>query len=151
MRIVSGLRKEVQNQMKRLLQVVAALVVVLILVCGGVALFFDANQFRPLLESELTKALGREVKVGDLKLALLKGSVTAGDLSIADDPKYSPSPFVKAKSLQVGVELRPLLFDRKLNVTGVTIDQPEINLIESAPGEWNFASIGKQGSQAGDG
>jgi hypothetical protein len=37
----------------------------------------DPNHFRLMLEQELAKALGREVKPGDLKLSILSGSVTA--------------------------------------------------------------------------
>ena len=130
--------------MKRLVQIAAVLLVILAIAIGGIYLFFDANQFRPMLEAELTKVLGRQVKVGHLKLAVLKGSLSASDLSIADDPKFSQTPFVHAKSLDVGVELRPLIFDRKLHVTAVTIDQPEVAILQAAPGEWNFATIGSK-------
>jgi AsmA protein len=51
----------------------------------------------------LTAALGRQVKVGNLSLSLLSGGVTADNISIADDPAFSKTPFVQAKSLNVGV------------------------------------------------
>ena len=86
------------------------------------------------LESDLTAALGRPVKVGNLSLSLLSGSVAADDISIADDPAFSQSPFVQAKSLKVGVELIPLIFSKTLNVTDLTLNQPEISLVKSA--EW---------------
>jgi hypothetical protein len=37
----------------------------------------DPNHFRLMLEQELTTALGRDVKPGDLKLSIFSGSVTA--------------------------------------------------------------------------
>jgi AsmA protein len=40
------------------------------------------------------------------------------------------------------VELQPLIFSKKLNVTDIRIDQPQIELIQSASGEWNFSSLG---------
>ena len=101
-----------------------------------------------MLESRLTQALGREVKLGDLKLSILSGSVTANDLSIADDPAYSRTPFVQAKSLAIGVELWPLITSRQLHVTGLTIDQPAIALIQSPNGEWNFSKLGGARSAA---
>ena len=52
--------------------------------------------------------------------------MTANDLAIADDPAYSRTPFVQAKSLAIGVELWPLIASRQLRVTGLTIDQPAI-------------------------
>jgi AsmA protein len=128
--------------MKRILAIIG--VVVLLLIVAAVALPFliNANSFRPRLESTLTTSLGRAVKLGELKLALLAGGVSANDLSVDDDPAFSKSPFLRAKELKVGVELATLIFSRKLNVTGLTIDQPEIALVETAPGVWNFSTIG---------
>jgi AsmA protein len=114
----------------------------LVLIAIAIPFLIDPNSFRPALESNLSHALGRQVKLGDLKLSILSGGVTASDLSVADDAAYSRTPFVQAKSLKVGVEMVPLVFSRKLNVTGITIDQPEISLIESPAGEWNFSSMG---------
>jgi AsmA protein len=128
--------------MKRILTGIGILIALLLAVALALPFLIDANQFRPRLESELTKALGRDVKLGDLKLSIFEGAVAATDLSIADDPAFSKTPFLSAKSLNVGVELRPLIFSRKLNVTGIGIDGPEIALIQSAAGAWNFASLG---------
>src|SRR5258706_12182194 len=105
--------------MKRILRLTAIVVVLLLIVAAALPFLIDANQFRPRLEAELSKALGREVKVGNLKLSILSGGVSADDLSIADDPAFSRSPFVKAKSLSISVELWPLVFSRKLHVTGI--------------------------------
>src|SRR5579863_2611329 len=132
--------------MKRVARVLAILVVLLLAVAISLPFLIDANQFRPRLEAELTKALGREVKLVDLKLSILSGGVTASDLTIADDPAFSPTNFLSAKTLAVGVELQPLVFSKKLNVTGIQIDGPEISLIQSASGAWNFSSLGGKSS-----
>ena len=68
--------------------------------------------------------------------------MSAEDLSIADDPAFSKDPFVRAKSLHVGVEVMPLIFSKKLNVTELVLDQPEIRLIQTPGGKWNFSSLG---------
>ena len=123
----------------RWLGIVVALLLVIVL---AIPLLINVNQFRPRLEAALTQALGREVKLGDLKLSLLSGSVEASDLDIADDAAYSKTPFIRAKSLKVGVELEPLLFSQKLNVTGIEIQEPDIALVQSDAGVWNFATLG---------
>src|ERR1700752_4609261 len=129
--------------MKRGLKIFAIVVAVLIVIVIALPFFVDANLFRPRLESELSGALGRQVKVGNLSLSLLSGGVTADDISIADDPSFSQSPFVQAKSLKVGVELIPLIFSKTLNVTNLTLNQPEISLVKSENSEkWNFSSLG---------
>lgn len=129
--------------MKRILQVVAVIIGVLILLVIALPFIINANTFKPKLESELTDALGRRVTVGHLSLSLLSGGVAADNIAIADDPQFSSTPFVQAKSLTVGVELIPLIFSRTLNVTDVTLNQPQISLVKSANGEkWNFSSLG---------
>jgi AsmA protein len=136
------LPQEVQI-VKRILKILAIIVGVLILIAIAIPFFIDANTFRPTLESDLTTALGRQVKVGNLSLSLFSGSVSADDISIADDPAFSKSAFVQAKALQVGVELMPLIFSKTLNVTELTLKEPEISLVKSENGEkWNFSSIG---------
>jgi AsmA protein len=128
--------------MKRILLVIGILIGVLLLAVVALPFLIDANRFRPLLESELKRGLGREVKLGDLKLTILSGGVTASDLSIADDPKFNRDSFLSAKALTITVDLGPLIFSRKLNVKGITIDQPSIALLQAPSGSWNFSSLG---------
>jgi AsmA protein len=133
--------------MNRNLKIAAIIIGVLILIVIAIPFFIDANAFRPKLESELSDALGRPVKVGNLSLSLFSGAVKADDISIADDPTFSQTAFVQAKSLSVGVELIPLIFSKALNVTELTLNQPEISLVRSKDGErWNFSSLGAKGS-----
>jgi AsmA protein len=133
--------------MNRNLKIAAIIIGVLILIVIAIPFFIDANAFRPKLESELSDALGRPVKVGNLSLSLFSGAVKADDISIADDPAFSQTAFVQAKSLSVGVELIPLIFSKALNVTELTLNQPEISLVRSKDGErWNFSSLGAKSS-----
>ena len=114
--------------MKRFLKIVGIVIGVLILIVIAIPFFIDANTFKPKLESELSDALGRQVKVGNLSLSLFSGSVAADNISIADDPQFSKSAFVQAKSLKVGVEMMPLIMSKTLNVTELTLNEPEISL-----------------------
>jgi AsmA protein len=135
--------------MKRFLKILGIVIAVLIVIIIILPFVIDANTFRPKLESEATAALGRQVKVGNLSLSLLSGGISADNISIADDPQFSKSPFVQAKSLKVGVEMMPLIFSRTLNVTEITLDQPQINLVKSENGEkWNFSSLGGKNPSA---
>ncbi len=118
--------------------VVAAVVVILI----ALPLFINVNSFRPKIESELTNALGRPVTLGDLGLSPFSGKVSVENVSVADDPAFSKSPFITAKSLEVGVELMPLIFSKQLNVTGIVLDEPQITLLKGPNGTWNFSSLG---------
>src|SRR6202047_40956 len=128
--------------MSRLLKIIAIVVGVLIVLVLVAPFLIPVNQFRPTIEQKASAALGRKVEVGNLSLSLFSGALGADNLSIADDPKFSSAPFLTAKSVKVGVELLPLIFSKTLNVTGVTIENPEVTLLRNPAGQWNYSSLG---------
>src|SRR5262245_20385609 len=112
--------------MGRTLKIIGIVVVLLILILVVAPFLIPVNQFRPTIEAKASSALGRKVEVGSLSLSLLSGSLGADNLSIADDPKFSKSPFLTAKSVKVGVEIMPLIFSKTLNVNEIVIDSPQV-------------------------
>ena len=127
---------------KRTLKIAGIVVAAAVVILLALPLFINVNSFRPKIESELTNALGRPVTLGDLSLSLFSGTVGVENVSIADDPAFSKSPFITAKSLEVGVELMPLIFSKQLNVTGIVLDEPQITMLKASNGTWNFSSLG---------
>ena len=118
-------------------------VAVLFLLTGLlVPLFINANTFRSTLETQLSSALDRKVTLGNLSFSVFSGSLVADNISIVDDPAFSARPFLQAQSLQIGVEVMPLLLHRQLRVTSFVADSPSINLVHNAQGVWNFSNIG---------
>jgi len=98
--------------MGKLLRNIVIAGVVIVVILFALPFFINVNSFKPKIESELSTALARTATVGNLSLSILTGSVTAEDISIADDPAFSKSPFLTAKSIQIGVELLPLIFSK---------------------------------------
>jgi AsmA protein len=133
---------------KKPLMIVGGIVVVLFLIVLCLPLLINANQFKPTLQTQLGSALGRSVGVGDISLSILSGGVTVSDVSIGDDPAFSKSPFLTAKAVSVGVEMLPLIFSKKLEVRSLTVKDPEVNLIHTANGTWNYSSLGGNASSA---
>jgi len=115
---------------------------------GMIALPFlqNADQFRPQIESEISAALGREAELGNRQLPIFSGSIVAEEISIADNPASSHSPFVSAKSLQAGIELKPLIFSKSGHISGIALDHPSITAVKPKPGEWNYSDWGGGGS-----
>jgi AsmA protein len=128
--------------MKRILKIVGIALAILVVILIALPFLINVNSFRPKLEATATEAVGRQVKVGNLSLSILTGSVTADNISIADDPAFGTAPFVTAKSLKVGVEVLPLIISKELHVTGITLEEPEITMLKTADGKWNFSSLG---------
>jgi AsmA protein len=131
---------------RKIIYIVSGLIVLLLLVAVLLPFVIDANKFKPQAESAAESALGRKVAIGNIRLALFSGGVAVEDIGISEDPKFGSGSFLTAKSVAVGVELMPLIFSRQLHVTGVTIDQPEVTLLRSASGEWNFSTLGAKGA-----
>src|SRR5215831_2484630 len=134
--------------MRRVLKWIAIVMAILVVAVISLPFLINVNQFKPMLESELSTALNREVKLGNLKLSLLAGEVTADDLSVAEDEAFGKPAFVSAKALNVGAEIWPFLMSRKLNVTYLTIDQPQVVLVQAPSGTWNFSSLGSNSKKA---
>jgi AsmA protein len=138
----AGLSPALEVIMSKSLRIVLIIVGVLVVLVLIAPFLIPVNQFRPTIEEKASAALGRKVTVGDLSLSLIGGSLSAENLAIGDDPKFSQSAFLTAKSLKVGVEIFPLIFSRTLNVTGITIENPEVTLLRDAAGRWNYSSLG---------
>lgn len=132
----------ISKTMKRNLKIAGIVVACLLAILIALPLLINVNSFRPKIESEATNALGRPVTLGNLSLSILTGTVGVDNISIADDPTFSKSPFVAAKSLRVGVKLIPLIFSKQLNVTEIVLDEPQISLLKAANGKWNFSNLG---------
>lgn len=128
--------------MKKTLKWIGIAIVALILILVVLPFLIPINKFRPTIEQKASEALGRKVTVGNLSLSLLRGSLGMDDLSISDDPKFNSGPFLTAKNVRVGVEMMPLIFSQQMNVTEISIVNPQVMMLKDPSGKWNFSSIG---------
>ncbi len=125
--------------------VVAGVVVLLLLVLVLVLVipyFLNADTYRPRIEHALSDATGRRVTLGHLAFSLFNGSLTAQQLTIADDPAFSQQPFLTSQQINIGVEVMPLLTSREVKIRSIAIASPHIALISNQAGVWNYASLG---------
>lgn len=124
------------------LKIAGIVIALLVLVLVALPFMINVDSFRPRIQSEASAALGRQVTLGKLSLSILSSTVKADDIAIADDPAFSTTPFVKAESLKVGVELMPLIFSKAIKVTEIVLEKPQINLIRGPNNTWNYSNIG---------
>jgi AsmA protein len=128
--------------MKRFLIVASVALAVLLLIALALPFLINVDSFRPSIEQKISAATGRTVHIGKIQASLFSGGAEASEISISDDPAFGDAPFVKAASLQIGLEWMPLIFSRQLKVTGLTARNPEILLLKNSAGKWNFSSLG---------
>jgi len=127
---------------KRWVKIAAAVVGFIVLVIILIPFLINADTFRPRIEDQLSHSLGRRVTLGHLSFSLFSRSLIADDISIADDPAFSTSPFLGAKSLHIGVEIGPFVFGRQVRITNLTVESPTIQLVRGQNAAWNFSSFG---------
>ncbi|HXQ27194.1 MAG TPA: AsmA family protein [Candidatus Acidoferrales bacterium] len=128
--------------MKKILIVLGIIVAILLVIVIALPFLIDVNRFKPTLETDLASALGRKVEIGNIELSILSGGVKVDNVVIADDPAFSRSPFLQAKQLTAGVALMPLIFSKKLEVSSFTITEPQVSLLHSPSGTWNYSTLG---------
>jgi len=134
--------------MSRTLKLIGIAVLGLIVILLVLPFLIPVDKFRPTIEAKASEALGRKVQLGDLSLSILGGSLGIDNLSISDDPKFNSGPFITAKKVKVGVELIPLIFSQQVNVTEITVENPQVMMLKDPSGRWNFSSIGGNSASA---
>lgn len=99
------------------------------------------DQYKPLIE----EALNRKVQLQDIRLTVWPriGARVAG-LTVLDDPAFGSEPFASLSSVDVGVELSPLL-SGKVEVEEITLHGPVITVIKNKNGVLNVSTIGRKG------
>ncbi len=131
--------------------IVAALIVagVIIVVVIGVFVYAVLNlnglieENRGLILAKASDSLGRKVDVREIHASL--GWGVKADLSgvtIADDPRFSQTPFVEAANIYARVALLPLL-RREIEVEQVSLKQPVVRIVRDQSGKLNVSTIGK--------
>jgi len=135
---------------KKLVIIGASILGLLVVTVLGLALFLDANQFRPTLEDTMSRALGRRVTISKISVAPFSGGIAIEGLTIADDPAFSREPFLRAKAVTAGVDLMPLILSRSLRVESFRLEKPEVVLLRSAAGSWNVSSLAATSPHSSD-
>ncbi len=103
----------------------------------------DLNRYRDQYLPVLEETLDRSIDVEDIRLTLFPTlGVQLRNVAIADDPTFSPQPFMTVPSIQVAVQWRPLL-EQRVQVESVFIEDPVVQVIRSPAGTLNTATIGK--------
>jgi hypothetical protein len=111
-----------------------------------------------VLSVEATRAAGREIRIGDVRLSGNLWSLSSANrlelraVSIAEGPGAYSRPFAQADKVFVWYNLRQILFTQDLRVplvNEVYLLRPQLSLSRSAAGHWNFETLFKPGAKAG--
>jgi len=126
---------------KKLLFVLGGVVGLILILLITVPLLIDVNRYRGLIEGKAQEALGREVRLGEMKLSLLPSvAVRIDDLAIGALPEEGGGDLITARRVRVGVKLLPLM-RKQLKVTSIVVDAPQLTLLRDSQGRWNVQRL----------
>ncbi|MEG6509141.1 AsmA family protein [Methyloligella sp. 2.7D] len=134
--------------MNSFLLTLAALLILALSALFAIPYFVDFNDYRPVLEAQATKLLGRTVKVeGPVHLELLPvPELRFDEVSVADRNGDLAQPFLKTQSIEatlnIGALMRGAIEAQTLNITA-----PVLRLNIGADGIGNWEDIGAGAEQ----
>ncbi len=102
---------------------------------------------RAWAEESATRAVGRKVSIGAVRLSLWRGFLLER-VSVEEDPAFGTALFLEADQISGGVLFLPLLGRRELLIPVLHLVRPKIRLLQDAQERWNFQSLSSQGAAA---
>lgn len=127
--------------MRKLLYVLAGLLVFLVVAAGAVLALLPVESLRAPLEQAISRGIGRGIHIaGPMHASLYPEiGISAGDVSIDNVAGGEAKEFAHVGTLAVGAKLLPLL-SREIDITKLTLEKPAIHLEVDAKGNanWNF-------------
>src|SRR5271169_3034226 len=116
------------------------LVVIIVAAVMIVPRLIDVDRYRPEIVERLQTATGKPAEIGKLTLTLFPAvSIRVDDFALGNPKGFPEGDFVKAKQIEAYVDAGAL-WNRQIVITSLELDEPEIKLLQTARGEWNFAT-----------
>jgi AsmA family/AsmA-like C-terminal region len=108
----------------------------------------NLNRFRTKLSESLSRSLGRQVSVQDVRLRLLPlPGFTFRQLRISDD-EFSAEPILQTGDENGVATLRiSSLWRGRLEIASVSLTQASLNLVRDASGHWNMERLVNRAAQ----
>ena len=132
--------------MNSLLLTLTAVFILVLSALFAAPLFIDWNDYRPVFETQATKLLGRQVKVGSkVHLVLLPSpELRFDDIKVADQEGRLDRPFLEARSLEAWLNIGALL-SGTIEARKIAIVDPILRLDLKADGTGNWSDVGRRG------
>jgi hypothetical protein len=125
----------------------SSLVLALLIVGAIVAPYLDASGYGQRLQNSLSRSLGRDVEIGQVRFSLWRGPAfvverggSGPGLVIHEDPSIGFEPVAYVETVVVRPRFFPLLVGR-FQIASIQLEDVSLNLTRAADGRWNFANF----------
>ena len=129
-----------KRPVRRLLIAVAVLFTLALIAVLALPALVDVNRYRGTIEAKAEEALGRDVRLGEMRLSVLPLGVTVQEIAIGALEEEGGGDLLTARSLRVGARLGALL-QKRLEVTSLVLEGPELTLERGPDGNWNVQRL----------
>ncbi|MES0874747.1 AsmA family protein [Sinimarinibacterium thermocellulolyticum] len=128
--------------LKIVLFVLGGLLLLLVAAAVALPLLFDPNRFRVQISEAARAQTGRSLELGHIELRVFPWlRVAIDDAVLGNAQGFGDAPFAQVRQLGVGVKLMPLLTDRRIEVSRVTLDGLRLNLAIDETGRSNWQDL----------
>lgn len=119
--------------------------VVLILVVGvlvAAAALFDPNDYRDRITQAVKQQTGRDLQLGHIELRVFPWlEVQLDDVRLSNAAGFGEQPMAEVARAGVGVQVLPLLRDRQVKVSTLTLEGLKLDLAKDKNGQTNWADL----------
>jgi len=121
-------------------------VVLLVGLAVAIPILINIDRYRPQVAKHLQEETGKPVEIGHLSLHLFPTvSIRVDDFSMGNPEGFPQGSFVKTKSIVADVDAGAL-WDHKVIINSLEINDPVLNLLQDTRGRWNFENPPKPSS-----
>ncbi len=101
----------------------------------------NLGKYRRSITASMSEALGRPVYVGGMQLRLLPiPGLVMSDFTVEEDPAFGAEPALHANSVVASLRMTSLWRGR-LEVSRISLDEANLNLVQNAAGQWSVSSV----------
>src|SRR3954453_7083396 len=101
----------------------------------------NVNRYKTTVADSLTRALGREVTIQQIKLQTFpQPGLLLNGVVVADDPSISAEPMLRAEEVLATIRFTSLWRGR-LEISNLKLRYPSLNLVRANDGRWNIESL----------
>ncbi len=131
---------------RRTAWIIAGAIAAAVVVVLGLPAWLANGTVRPQVETKLSAALGRPVRIQHLSLSMLQGQVKITGLTIPDAPGFGREPLAVVPAAVVHLNWWALLTG-SIEASSVRLQQPRLRLVRQGNGRWNVATLRRTAPQ----